>query len=457
MNTKNIIEGNPTKKFFIEMITRDISIEDAIIDLLDNSIDGANRINSEDHTGLGIDITINESEFKIIDNCGGFSLETAQKYAFRFGRPNEAPNDKNSIGRFGIGMKRSLFKIGKKFSVETQYQTNEHFKIEVDVDSWSKQSKKVVTEDGIETDIDDWNFSYQMLTDNMGFDGTIITISDLNIEVRDLFSNDTFLNSLYDNIRKLLNYSLLKGLKIALNGKLLNGNPIEMLISNNWKPFYTEGNIDNVKYRIVAGLGDIGRPKDSGWYIYCNNRLVVEADTSNITGWGSYPIPQWHINYVMFRGLLFLDSEETLKLPLTTTKKGIDATSEIYKTLLPIMKNAMVDILIFLRNVAKMGNEANNYRQMLCETSNKLSSVEIKNYNFSDHVINTFVAPELNIDVISEKRQNVRIAYDVKKDIANYVKDYLNVKSYKDVGDYTFNYYVKMEGIRNEESDNSEL
>lgn len=28
MNT-NIIEGNPTKKFFIEMITRDISIEDA--------------------------------------------------------------------------------------------------------------------------------------------------------------------------------------------------------------------------------------------------------------------------------------------------------------------------------------------------------------------------------------------------------------------------------------------
>ena len=43
MNT-NIIEGNPTKTFFIDMITRDISIKDAIIDLLDNSIDGANNI-----------------------------------------------------------------------------------------------------------------------------------------------------------------------------------------------------------------------------------------------------------------------------------------------------------------------------------------------------------------------------------------------------------------------------
>ena len=38
----NIIQGNPTKGFFIEMITRDISIKDAILDLLDNSIDGAN-------------------------------------------------------------------------------------------------------------------------------------------------------------------------------------------------------------------------------------------------------------------------------------------------------------------------------------------------------------------------------------------------------------------------------
>lgn len=29
----NIIEGSPTKQFFIDMITRDISIEDAIMDL----------------------------------------------------------------------------------------------------------------------------------------------------------------------------------------------------------------------------------------------------------------------------------------------------------------------------------------------------------------------------------------------------------------------------------------
>ena len=54
----NIIQGNPTKGFFIEMITRDISIKDAILDLLDNSIDGANAINPNSYKGLYINITI---------------------------------------------------------------------------------------------------------------------------------------------------------------------------------------------------------------------------------------------------------------------------------------------------------------------------------------------------------------------------------------------------------------
>ena len=64
----NIIEGNPTKKFFIEMITRDISIEDAIIDLLDNSIDGATQINPNDLSSFVINIEIDANKLSIKDN-----------------------------------------------------------------------------------------------------------------------------------------------------------------------------------------------------------------------------------------------------------------------------------------------------------------------------------------------------------------------------------------------------
>jgi hypothetical protein len=34
----------PTKQFFVSMLTRDISLEDAILDLIDNCLDGALRI-----------------------------------------------------------------------------------------------------------------------------------------------------------------------------------------------------------------------------------------------------------------------------------------------------------------------------------------------------------------------------------------------------------------------------
>lgn len=145
MNT-NVIEGNPTKQFFIEMITRDISIEDAILDLIDNSIDGAININPNNFSGLEIKLKISPDYFIIEDNCGGFSLITAQKYAFRFGRPESAPIPQNTIGRFGIGMKRSLFKMGKDFIVESQHH-QDHFKVSVDVDLWSKK-KTTISQDG---------------------------------------------------------------------------------------------------------------------------------------------------------------------------------------------------------------------------------------------------------------------------------------------------------------------
>lgn len=60
----NIIEGSPTKQFFIDMITRDISIEDAIMDLIDNSIDGANRMRPNgNYGGLRITMQVNEKGF----------------------------------------------------------------------------------------------------------------------------------------------------------------------------------------------------------------------------------------------------------------------------------------------------------------------------------------------------------------------------------------------------------
>ena len=444
----NIILGNPTKTFFIEMITRDISIKDAILDLLDNSIDGANIINSRSYQGLYIDITINKNEFTVKDNCGGFSLDTAKKYAFRFGRPEDAPLSNGSVGRFGIGMKRALFKMGKKFEVETKTD-KDHFQVKVDVDEWRKKTVSIIQNEK-QTIVEDWDFTYENVTSNKDLSekGTFIKVTDFFKEVSDLFERDEFKNSLRDDIERLLNLSLIKGIKITLNGQELKSKNIEIFKGDS-HPYFYEGEKDGVRFKIIAGLGEVGKPAQSGWYIYCNDRLVLEADKTEITGWGDRK--KWHIDYAMFRGVVFLDAEKTEKLPLTTTKKGIDETSKIYKFILSHMVNAMRGITLFLKQITKLGDEANDYRNLLSEQEEKLSVVEMKTEKLSEKEKEaTFVSPDIDLEKIAERKDCVRISYVVKKELADRVRDHSGTKSLKDLGLMTFNYYTRMEELDNE-------
>lgn len=114
--------ANPTKQFFVTMITRDITLEDCILDLIDNSIDGAWSCEGSKPMGLAegadlakyrIDISASPDHFSISDNCGGMTLDDAANHAFSFGRPALENHEEYSIGVYGIGMKRAVFKIGR--------------------------------------------------------------------------------------------------------------------------------------------------------------------------------------------------------------------------------------------------------------------------------------------------------------------------------------------------------
>jgi len=131
-NSDNRIFANPTKDFFINMLTKDIPLTRAIIDLVDNSIDGALRLRpggNYDH--LQINITINNTKFVIQDNCGGIPLNIAKNYAFLFGRPAKAEFTPNSVGLFGVGMKRAIFKMGTYFEVESKTQ-DWHYPVKIE-------------------------------------------------------------------------------------------------------------------------------------------------------------------------------------------------------------------------------------------------------------------------------------------------------------------------------------
>ena len=105
----------------------------------------------------------------------------------------------------------------------------------------------------------------------------------------------------------------------------------------------------------------------------------------------------------------------------------------------------------FLKKIPLL-DDPNGYRLMLCETCNKVSANELKYYDFKEHAEKIFTAPELNIDAISQRHGQVRIAFDADKKIANNAKNHADAKSYKELGKIVFDYYIHMEDIQDEES-----
>src|SRR5579872_1345216 len=121
----------PRKNFFAQMFTKDISLEDCVLDLIDNSIDGfvksrnmrlsaiANEIWIKKPAKVhmselpSIRVKLSESAFEIKDNCGGIDLEDAVNEVFNFGHPLGYTSE--SLGVYGIGLKRALFKLGDHF------------------------------------------------------------------------------------------------------------------------------------------------------------------------------------------------------------------------------------------------------------------------------------------------------------------------------------------------------
>ena len=147
----NKIAGIPSKELFIDMLVKDLSLRDAIGDLVDNSVDAANKMAAMNKTDLSkftIKISFDKNHFAITDNCGGIEEDDARKYAFKLGKPKDYSQGKHTIGQFGIGMKRAFFKLGEHIVVES-VALNSDFIISIPVKEWRERA-----------DEKDWDFKF---------------------------------------------------------------------------------------------------------------------------------------------------------------------------------------------------------------------------------------------------------------------------------------------------------
>lgn len=424
------VDANPTKDFFIYMITRDIETKAAIVELIDNAIDGAKRVRKDgDYKGLSISLDFNKDYILIRDNCGGFDVETAMKYAFKFGRPSDRETEKGLFtGLFGIGMKRALFKLGSKFTVVSTTQKT-HFKVEVDVDEWVKKAE--------------WTFPIQDVVEDGNFKedevGTEIRIEKLHKEQSINFSNTLFENSLLSYIEKYRSVEAENGLEITVNKKTITFFKEKLIESEQVKCYRNYIHDEDGNIKIIAGIAHNGEPENAGWYVFCNGRLVLFADKTNITGWGT-EYRAYHPSLASFRGYVYFESEELLKLPWNTTKTSVDITNRLYLLGMEKMREAVEQIGKTISDL-KNTYDVNNLDEI--ESIKSAKELVLNHATIREIKENTDFA----IIQVEPKEKMTGISFKVPEEKYNVVKKYMKATSKKQVGEKLFDYFVEMEGI----------
>lgn len=417
------IHADPTKEFFMTMLTRDISLTSAILDLVDNSVDAAKRGNELDEKV--INLTLRRGYFEITDNCGGMEKTIAENYAFRFGRDPSAPSTANSVGRFGVGMKRAFFKLGDVIKLQSKCK-NESFQIDINANEWKSTQE--------------WEFDLEDIELERNSDGTSIIVTNLHETVSLDFEDSSYVEDLIDFIADAHHKAISDGIKVTVNNILVPDRDLEFKQSADLGVIGIEKNIQGVNVKVISGVGDRDL-KAGGWNIFCNNRLIEGANKSQTTGWGTQGLRAYHPDMAFFRGIVEFNSDNGELLPWNTTKNGIDTDNPIYKSVLVEMIKQTKIIAKFLTDRAKEKEAFDREtieEKPINDSIDNAPKVSAFDVNFS----RVFVRLEANS---LPKNNNKRISYNVTKSQLEVAKELISVSTAAEVGRYTFDYFMENE------------
>lgn len=440
----------PTKRFFLDMLPRDISLEDALLDLIDNPIDSLTRTQeidfienpfvlldakpSEDaqsnNTRPKIKLELQEDEVSIVDDCGGIDFESAKNDVFRLGRV--IPDDKAYLSVYGIGLKRALFKLGRDIFIESWTQ-NSGFRIQIDVEEWAENE-------------DDWEIPIERLPGAKKGEvpGTRIVVSRLNSEVSTRIKDPGLGQRLQDYVGQTYSLFLDNYVDISINERRIEPHRIPIGSSNEIQPATEQYDDDGVHVTIVAGLGERGAQRwyldKAGWYVLCNGRVIVFADKTDLTGWGNH-LPQFHSKYSGFLGIVFFFSENPEELPWTTTKRGLHRESLVFQRAQGRMVIAARPVLKFLSEMYPSDTSGD-----LAEPAEREMAAQLRAADLGT------VARQKSASFQVKRQRRHRptstsVQYKVKKEELERAKACLGKPSWSatQVGKYTFEYFLDQE------------
>ncbi len=453
------VKATPTKRFFVRSLTRDIALKDAILDLLDNCIDGIVRtkdlrsLDGDDiYSGFWAEIKLSQDEFEIHDNCGGIPIDIATEEAFKFGRSNpERDANLETVGMYGIGMKRAVFKIGTHVIVESQHN-GDRYQVEISPD-WLQ-------------DDNDWMLNLER-QNSLGPDknGTSIIVNKLLDDISSQFAEERgFAKDLRDEIGQIFALIIRKGFKITVNGVVVTPISFDLLQTEDLEDekagiesYQLSANYDDVDidiaigfYRPLASIDEVEEENrlsrsasNAGITVICNDRVVLFRDKSHITGWGSKPVPSFHNQFLPIAGIVKFSSSTSENLPLTTTKRGLDLSSKIYWYTLDYIKEGIKRFTDFTNQWKGKEQEVKPYfDKAKYKDSIKLIDTQ-EGSNWRTVPKGKFNEKRINPSLPKPIRRNtkVRITYYREKDEVELVAEYIYgdpSANPSDVGNYTF-------------------
>jgi hypothetical protein len=425
------------------MFTRDLRLEDCVLDLIDNSMDAllATRGTNIDSLilakGMGtadkqqktasIRLEISDRRLSITDDCGGIRYDDAINDVFCFGHGPDVP--KKRLGIYGIGLKRAIFKIGNQIRIESKTGA-EGFEVDIDVNEWAKKDSK----------LEDWRFPITRTNGESSLKkpGTTIVITQLHEEVKARLNDGTIDKILTKSVAQSYPFFLDSLVEVRIGGDVVPGTPIPFGSSKSIDPGLSSFTQDDVKVSILATVA----PKDmrsqdlAGWYIICNGRVVVNANKDDLTGWGN-PLPSYHSKYRGFIGLASFTSEDPARLPWTTSKRGLNRENLVFQRARNVMAGVARPVLTFLNQM---------YPSDLDE-----SPVERQ---VADSAVQKDFTPFLSGPSVSFARRlppapkkTVRVQFDAKSSDIERIKKKLRRSgmSASDIGRHTFQHYLQTE------------
>jgi hypothetical protein len=328
-------------------------------------------------------------------------------------------------------MKRAIFKIGKEVHIYSSTDT-EAFSTDINVDEWRQDETA-----HWEFDLEDADVS-----DNPG---TSITVRRLNEGVTTAFQDTVFINSLKRTIGRDYTFFLAKDFEVVLNGQQILGFEFRVRESTEFLPVrrsYLDP--DGIRVEIIAGMA--GLPPDDispdqrlpereyyGWFVVCNDRVVLAADKGPATVWTEEDKLNWHPQYNGFLGIVRFYSSDPGLLPWDTTKRNVDQENPVYRRAVTKMKE-----------VTRQWVRYTNERRQDLGRARKLEEAAVARPISDIRIRENLVLPSI------PKTPRVRMAnihyQRPKEEVLRAARALGNgALSYRDVGIRTFEYFMENE------------